>query len=346
MVSMKDIAKECGVSIAAVSKALNDHNDISEETKEYINSTAKRLGYTVNAAAKALKTNKTYNIGVLFAEDSQSGLTHDYFSFVLDSFKKNIEKKGYDLTFINNGKRNGRNAMTYLEHSRYRRFDGVLIACANFYSSEVMELVIEAEMPIVTLDHIMPGRSSIMSNNTRGMQELIQFIYSKGHRRIAYIYGDDSAVTKDRLTSFYIAMEAFGIKVPEEYIMQIPYRDTKKAHQATDELLDLKKPPTCIIYPDDFASFGGMNAIRERGLSIPGDISIAGYDGIRIGRHIKPELTTLRQDTEALGKAAAEKLVALIERPKTTLIENVVVDGSVYEGGTVKDINQGKKEEA
>jgi LacI family transcriptional regulator/LacI family purine nucleotide synthesis repressor len=92
------------------------------------------------------------------------------------------------------------------------------------------------------------------------------------------------------------------------------------------------------LYPDDFSCFGGINAIKERGLKIPEDISVAGYDGIRVGRHIEPQLTTLRQDTKLIGQRAAECLVELIEKPKTTLIQQVVVEGNVYEGRTVGQI--------
>jgi LacI family transcriptional regulator/LacI family purine nucleotide synthesis repressor len=105
-------------------------------------------------------------------------------------------------------------------------------------------------------------------------------------------------------------------------------------------LLDLKNRPTCILYPDDFAAFGGFNAIQERGLRIPEDISVAGYDGIRIARHIEPTLTTLRQDTAVLGQKAGEKLISLIENPKTTLIEQIIVEGWVFEGNSVADINE------
>ena len=101
MVSLKDIAKACQVSVATVSKALNDHNDISAETKERIRQVAKDMGYFPNSAAKALKTNRTYNIGVLFVDEARSGLTHNYFSHVLDSFKQTAEQQGYDMTFIN-----------------------------------------------------------------------------------------------------------------------------------------------------------------------------------------------------------------------------------------------------
>ena len=100
MISLKTIAEECGVSVATVSKALNDQKDISDVTKRRIREIAEKLGYFPNAAARSLKTKQSYNIGVLFEEEVGSGLTHEYFSGVLNSFKVQAEKLGYDITFI------------------------------------------------------------------------------------------------------------------------------------------------------------------------------------------------------------------------------------------------------
>lgn len=197
MVSLKDIAKACQVSVATVSKALNDHNDISAETKERIRQVAKDMGYFPNSAAKALKTNRTYNIGVLFVDEARSGLTHNYFSHVLDSFKQTAEQQGYDMTFINCCKTRP-NRMTYLEHARYRGFDGVVIACIDFNDPEVIELV-KSNIPVVTIDHLFHNRIAIMSDNAKGMEDLFSYVYERGHRKIAYIHGADSAVTQSPL---------------------------------------------------------------------------------------------------------------------------------------------------
>ncbi len=336
MASIKDISAVCGVSIATVSKALNNHRDISEETKAHIRQVAKEMGYFPNSAAKALKTNRTGNLGVLFSDDNHSGLTHDHFAYILDSFKKTAEQKGYDITFINTGE-NGVRKMSYLEHSRYRGFDGVVIACINFYEPEVEELV-RSEIPVVTIDHIFNNRICILSDHVKGMRDLLTYIYELGHRKIAYIHGADSSVTRNRLASFYRTAEQLGLKIPDDYVRESPYRDTESAYRMTKSLLSLKNPPTCICYPDDFASFGGMNAIKESGLRIPEDISIAGYDGIRAGRHIEPQLTTINQDTARIGRLAAEKLVSLVENPKTTIIEQINVEGELFPGKSVKKL--------
>lgn len=338
MVSMKDISVVCGVSVATVSKALNDQNDIGKETKRRIRRAAEEMGYFSNSAARMLKTNRSYNIGVLFAHEDYSGLTHDYYAFVLDSLKRTVEAKGYDITFINTGSRfivNG--TAGYLAHCRSRGFDGIAVVCTDFYSPEILELV-RSDIPTVTLDHLFNDVCAVMSNNAQGMQDLLTYICKKGHHRVAYIHGADSSVTQSRLASFYRTAGQLALTIPDEYIRMSPYRDTRGSYRETMYLLNLEEPPTCIIYPDDFSAFGGYKAIKESGLRVPEDISIAGYDGIRIARHMEPALTTLWQDTEELGCRVGEKLISLIEHPKTTMVETIVVEGHVFEGNSVAEI--------
>ena len=335
MVSMKEIAKRCNVSVATVSKAMNGYSDIGIETKNFILKTASEMGYLPNSSARALKTKRSYNLGVLFVDEARSGLTHDYFNHILESFRKTAQERGYDITFTN-GKVSGQK-MSYYEHCRYRGVDGVVIACVDFYTEEVLELV-RSEIPVVTIDHVFDGRISVVSNNVQGMEELVSFLYEKGHRKIAYIHGEDSSVTRARLTSFYRTAQSLGLEIPEEYIRTAPYRDADSAAKATGELLDLPNPPTCILYPDDYAAIGGINEIRERGLRIPEDISIAGYDGITIAKILEPKLTTLCQDTVAIGRIAAEKLIDLIENPKTTLVDRFTVDGTLFKGASVQQL--------
>ena len=134
MVSLKDIAEACGVSVATVSKALNNHSDVSQSRREQIKKKANELGYLPNMAAKALKTKSTHDIGILFVDAHNSGLTHPFFSEVLEGLKSEAEEKGYDLTFINT--RSKMNRMSYLEHCLYRNVDGVVIACVDFLQPE------------------------------------------------------------------------------------------------------------------------------------------------------------------------------------------------------------------
>ena len=335
MTSLKDIARECRVSVATVSKALNGHSDISEETRKFILKTASEMGYLPNSSARTLKTKRSYNLGVMFVDEAASGLTHDYFNHVLESFKRTAEERGYDITFTS-GKISGQK-LSYYEHCRYRGVDGVVVACVDFYADEVQELI-RSDIPVVTIDHVFDGNIAVVSNNSQGMEDLVTYVYQQGHRRIAYIHGDNTSVTRIRLISFHRTLQRMGVDTPDEYIKESPYRDADSAAKATGELLDLPNPPTCILYPDDYAAIGGINEIRERGLRIPEDISIAGYDGITIAKILEPKLTTLCQDTAAIGRIAAEKLIDLIENPKTTLVDRFTVDGTLFKGASVQQL--------
>ncbi len=339
MVSMKDISVRCGVSVATVSKALNDHSDISDATKKLVRNCAQEMGYFPNSSARALKTNRTFNLGVLFVDRARNGLTHDFFNRVLDSFKVTAESKGYDLTFINCNKTTQR--MTYLEHSRYRGVDGVVIAHVDFDQDEVAELI-RSDVPVVTVDHSFDNKPSVVSDNIKGMHDLVRYVAGCGHKKIAYINGGDrntSSVTRNRIGSFYRTMSELNLPIPEEYMVDADYRNPKMTHDAAIKLLGLDDPPTCILCPDDFSAIGCINAINELGLKVAQDVSIAGYDGIDIARYLEPKICTIEQDTVTIGRKAAEKLIGMIEHPKTTLMERVIVEGKLFQGNSVAKID-------
>ena len=337
MVTIKDISKRCGVSSATVSKALNGYSDIGEETAAHVRRVAKEMGYLPNATARALKTNRSNNIGVLFIDQTQSGLTHEYFSSVLNSFKVEAEKRGFDITFIN--KNIGQFQMSYYEHCKYRNCDGVVIASVNFKDPDVVELV-NSEIPTVTIDHVFDNRTAILSDNVQCVCQMVKYLYDCGHRRIAYIHGEDTSVTQKRLASFHKACKELGIDPPDEYIKPAIFHDPKASGLATRELLALPTRPTCIMYPDDFSFIGGMNEIERHGLEIPDDISVVGHDGIYLSQVLRPRLTTLKQNTEALGREAAAKLIEAIVSPKTFIPQQVIVPGHIIEGKSVKNLNR------
>ena len=332
MSSLKDLAQECGVSVATVSKALNGQSDISEATRTRVREAARRMGYVPNMAARSMKTNRTYNIGVLFVDERQSGLAHEYFSAVLDSFKVRVEQLGYDITFINRNL--GGKTMTYLEHCHYRGVDGAVIACVYFTDPQVIELV-NSDVPVVTIDHVFNNRMAVLSDNVAGLSALVRTAYSQGHRRIAFIHGERTAVTENRLAGFYKSCDELGLEVPDVYVREGIYHDAARCAQETKALLALPQRPTCILFPDDFSAMGGYNAIAEAGLSIPEDISVMGYDGIYLSRVMKPQLATYQQNTMMLGRTAADKLVQMIEHPRVTLAEQLLVTGKLLEGDSV-----------
>ena len=333
MVSMKDIARACGVSVATVSKALNGQPDIGGETRTRVCEAAQKMGYMTNSAARALKTNRTYHIGVLFVDERQSGLAHEYFSTMLESFKAEAEAHGYDITFINHNV--GGKPTSYLQHCRYRGVDGVVIACVDFTDPRVRELA-ESDLPLVTVDHVFNNRLAVVSDNVQGMETLVRYAYGKGHRKIAFLHGEKTSVTQNRLVGFFRACEELGLEIPEEYVRESAFHNPDRCAQDTLALMNLPERPTCILFPDDYSYVGGMNALRQMGIRVPEDVSVMGYDGIHLARVIG--LTTYWQDNREIGRIAAERLISLIEHPKTTLVDRIMVSGRLLEGTTVKEL--------
>lgn len=332
MVTIKMIAEACGLSIAAVSKALNHQPGISPEKAEWVRKTAQEMGYYPNAAARTLKTSHSKNIGIVF----QNRLAHEFFSQVLESVRDYAEAKGYDITFLSSA---GDSGMGYYDHAMRRQCDGVIIA-QGFYDKNDVAKLSKSDIPVVSIDQIFQGRTAVVSDNVESMGAIVRYLYGLGHRRIAMIHGEDGDVTRMRLGGFYRACRECGIQVPDEYVISARFQEPKDSGQATRKLLALKDRPTCILYPDDISYLGGLTEIERQGLSIPEDISCFGYDGIRLAGLLRPSLATYRQNAEEMGRRAAEELISAIEDPKYYVPQIITVHGSVQPGGSVKDFSK------
>jgi DNA-binding LacI/PurR family transcriptional regulator len=335
MVTIKDISRKCGVSPATVSKALNGYGDISKETMALVRETAQKMHYLPNAAARQLKTNISHNIGVLFVDDTMCGLTHEFFAAILNSVRDEAERLGYDITFI--GQNIGGEHLSFTEHCLYRNCDGVIIASVDFESEQVSELI-KSGVPVVTIDYSFNNVSCVLSDNMEGAYELVSYLADRGHKRIAFIHGENTSVTQKRLLGFYRAMEEFGLDIREEYIVDGKFHEPKSSREATRYLMELPEPPTAILYPDDYSYLGGMTELERMNLSVPDDVSVVGYDGIGLSQFLRPKLTTYRQDTDGMGRRAARKLVEKIENQKTCVTEQIKVSGKLLEGYSVADI--------
>jgi DNA-binding LacI/PurR family transcriptional regulator len=271
---------------------------------------------------------------VLFSDKAGSGLTHSYFSQVLDGFKVYVERLGYDVTFI--GPRFGNRRMTYLEHARCRNFDGICIVCVDSFEEPMIKELSLGGYPIVTVDYAYPGFPAVLSDNKAGMRALVSYAYTMGHRKIAYIYGDESEVTSERVSSYLETLQYLGIDVNPSYLVGGMYVHTEITESLTDELLNLPDPPTCIIMPDDFAAIGGINAINKHGFSVPDDISIMGYDGSKLSEVIRPTLTTFKQDAHKIGSEAARRLISDIKKePHDSRV--LTISGNLIIGNSVKE---------
>ncbi len=282
-------------------------------------------------------SDKSYSLGILFEDEACNGLTHDFFASVLNGFKKEAEKHGYEITFINTHK-DAPGRKSYLQRVQERNIEGVGIICTNFSDPEVLELI-GSDVPVVTIDEPLDGVISVLSDNAQGIKNLVYHIAGMGHTKIAYIHGNMNSVTQVRIKNFKAACEKLGISVPDEYLRQSNFRDINKTAYETEALLRLPDPPTCIIFPDDYAAIGGINILKAYGMVIPDDISVAAYDGIDIPSRYDPQITTVKQDMDGMGSVAAKKLIELIETPeKITDFSDVLIETKLVEGRTIKQM--------
>lgn len=335
MISIKDIAAKCGVSIATVSKALNGQTDISEVTRRRVKAAAAELGYLPNAQAKALKNNKTGIIGVLMKDNSGRGLGHTYFAAVIESFREKISEAGYDVMVFGS---QSNETMTYYQHCKYRNVEGVMIACADYYDRDIVSLM-HSGIPAVTIDYFSKRDYSVYSDSRQGIRDIVEYVYSLGHRKIACVYGDTSQVTTVRLDTFVQTMKQLGLGVEEDYVRQGRYGDVESAQAIAEQMLDLYDPPTCIIMPDDITAYGVFLAAQKRNLKVPDDISVVGYDGLEFGQLIKPNLVTVRQNAAEVGRMAGELLIKRIKGISISEMQRqIVVETLLIKGESVREL--------
>lgn len=332
MVTLKDIARECKVSFSTVSKALKGSPEISYETTQFIQKKAHEMGYHPNIAARSLRTNRTYDIGVIFEDKTGAGFQHQYFATIISGIQKIAFQKGYEMTFV--GGDSTKN-YDYYSHALARNYDGLAILSCDFTSSGITGLV-KSEIPTVSLDYFYDlDHAAVMSDYTAGINELLEYVISMGHKKIAMIHGEKTWVTDERIQAFNKVCKAHGIDVPAEYFAEGLYHDPVTSSAATEVLLGLPEPPTCIFYPDDYAALGGIRELNSRGLTPGKDISIVGYDGIALTSMMIPPLTTYEQDGETIGRAIAEALISKIEKPDSFEPKKEMITGRLIKGGTV-----------
>ena len=329
MIRLKDIAEACGVSVATVSRALNGVTNENKERTAYICQTARQMGYYPNAAARTLKTSRSRNIGILY----EDRMNHEYFSSLLDELRSAADERGYDLTLIGRTE-NGRE--TYYDHARRRNLDGVIVIQADFESQDVIRLA-GSDIPTVVIDQNFEGCDCVSSDNRASLERIVCHVYNHGHRKIAFVTGQDSAVMRERLAGFYKICAELGIRVPEGFVREGRFHDPERCTAIVRELLSGEEKPTCILCPDDYSCLGALWDLKAKGVRVPEEVSLVGYDGVRMSRMIRPMLTTYRQDTEVIAREAVALLIEAIEMPETHKPRQITVEGMLTEGETLSN---------
>ena len=335
MATIKDVAKKAGVSVSMVSKAFNDYPDISEKTKQLILEVAKELDYSPNLVAKNLSSKKQNTIGLITSGFFESGIKDNTNSFQL--FKgvyAAVEQSQHELAvyMIDSQKQKQK---SYTAFCKERNIGGAVLSGIRIDDPFFLELI-DSKIPCVVLDVKLEKENALVGsvsiNNFKASKEIARYLLDRNHKDIVIVSGKAEAwVNAERLSGVKEAFREQGIELRKENIIHGDFSEDKAYHQ-TKELLK-QKIPTAFLCFSDLMALGVMKAVKEKGLNIPEDVSVTGFDGILISEFTQPPLTTIQQDFFEMGKQTALLLQRIMNGEKCS--RNITVDHQFIERESV-----------
>jgi LacI family transcriptional regulator len=296
--NMRDIAKLAGVSSATVSNVINGSSVVRPETAARVRKVLEETKFVPNGSAATLKYGRSSSYGLIIPD-----ITNPFFPEFIRSFEGILANNSQDMFLATTDLHVSRMQQT-IRRMLIRQVDGVALLAAEI-ETEPIEALIHHRVPLVTMDRrvVGPGLSDVMIDYVSGMREAITHLRDLGHQRIAYIGGSSGLTISDhRVKAFHEAMSDAGLAVHPEYICAGNYR-ISGGEACMEELFALSNPPTAITSANDLTAIGALRVIRRRGLSVPEDFSIVGFDDIDLSDIIQPPLTTVRLSREELAHA-------------------------------------------
>lgn len=333
-VTIYDIARECNCTAATVSKVFNGKGVISDEKRREIMNAIKKLGYIPSNAAKNLATNKSHLIGIVLHDSASKSISHELFSKILNYFRIEVEKKGYEIMLLSRMEEKGENS--YLKRAIARDLSGIFILCADYGDPSIMELVDDI-IPTVSFDWAL-GNYSISTDGEDGLIKIVDFLVENGHKDIVFFDTGETIVSRQRLSGFLKGLEKNHIEKKDWMIIPGEYYFPEAVEKEVEAVLKINPRPTAVIMPDDYSAVQSYRVFRRLGIKIPHDLSVVGFDGIELSELAHPRLTTISQDCELIGKEAAMLLLKQINNEEIINKHNMV-NGILVPGTSVKKIN-------
>ncbi|MCK5208932.1 MAG: LacI family DNA-binding transcriptional regulator [Cyclobacteriaceae bacterium] len=332
-ITIKDIAKMLNVSHTTVSRSLNDSSLISKETKERVKEVAKKYNYRPNVSARSLVLAKSYNIGLFFST-LKTGTTANFF---LNSVRgvNSIIKGRYNLAV------EAVDDLIDFQQINPRSFDGIIVMSQSPNDDEFIAHVLREEIPLVVLNREVIGQkvTSVLSDDLKGAYNLTKFIIDQGHRDIAIIEGKpEFRTTYKRKQGFINAHLDAGLEFSEGYALRGKY-DLESGYSAMQIIFDMEESPTAIFCSNDEMALGAMKAIKERDITMPDEISIAGFDDMGFTAYLTPSLTTVLRPVEEMSKEGTQILLNKIENSKMEEPGIIHLDTKLIIRDSVKKIN-------
>lgn len=334
-VTIKDIAKIANVSHTTVSRALNNSPYINEETKVKIKTLAKELNYVPNYNAKSLVLLKSYVIGVFFSSISE-GTSDTFFHEIIKGVNKVIDKE-YNLVI------RGIDNYEHYQQIDKKNFDGIIVVSQSKNDDEFINTILENNIPLVVINRPVESQGivNIMSNDTKGTYDAVEYFIKNNHKKIALIQGNKEYESSIYRKKGYInALEDNNIPLNDEYMISGKY-DLQSGYENMKKLIELENRPTAVFCSNDDIAVGAMKAIFELGLNVPNDISIIGFDDSIFCNYVTPPLTSVRKDSLKISEYGGINLLQIIKDKSTDrqkVYKKVYIESKLVVRNSVKSL--------
>jgi LacI family transcriptional regulator len=310
-ITIREIADRAGVSIATVSRVLNERGDVSDETRALVSRVIRENGYTANRSARGLSGGRTGLAGILVPLVYPA-----YFASIVAGAAEALSERGLQIVLSPTGGEHEREVS--LLDRLHGLTDGALIILPE-ESNEELERLLDSGYRFVIIDPLMPLDEripSVSAAHTSGADQAMRHLLELSHRRIAQITGPRGWVaTEERRRGYRGALAAAGV-LPDPALEKQALPEIDPGRAATEELLDLPQRPTAIFAFNDNIAIGAIQAARARGLRVPEDLSVVGFDDVENATIVTPTLTTVRQPLAEMGRTAVSLLIRLLERQR------------------------------
>ena len=333
--NIKDIANLAGVGVSTVSRVLNNHTDVKQETRERVLEIIRANNYIPNNSARILKQSNTKNIGILV-----KGVFNPFFSEILKSINVEIQQAGYTV-ILQHYESEVSDVGTLLGFIKEKRLQGLICLGGNFLDLTDSDLV-EVKIPVILIsaglgntDHKDLTRcSSISIEDSKAAFMGTDYLIKCGHKNIALVLGGkkDYGISRERYIGYSSALEANGIEINEDYIIYGSY-ECEMTYEKTKELLSHYPEVTAIFAISDIMATGAAKASFNMNRKIGQDISIIGFDGMDVAKFYEPSITTIKQPKKEMSKQSIKLLFELLEGKTTN--KHIRLDVQLVEGESV-----------
>jgi len=302
MPTMKDVAKEAGVSLGTVSNVLNNRPSVLPENRERVLAAVKKLGFRYNMAARTLRTKTSKNIGLII-----QSISNPFYPELARGVEDAANKAGLTV-FLCNVDRDVQKERAYIDALISKNADGIILVKPQISLAEVDEICNRCPVILIEAGNtVKPQHNVISINDDIGTNQAMDLLYEYGHRKIAFISGKVDSQSSRRYEAYVQFLERKGIAINKDYIISGDY-DWNSGYIAANALLKLSDPPTAIFAVNDLMAIGAMKAIQESGLCIPEDISVVGFDNISMTNLCTPPLTTVHIPKYEMGVESVKML--------------------------------------